>query len=347
VLGTGVYPRQGPPLDRGNLSAVSPSGPGVFHASAELLSFARGVTASWTPDIKYLDFWTGFPHDDHQASLRVMFSALFGGLGIRKPIAIWTVFRHHRPQFNHARYWTDRFVHVAFSGEAHHLLPDSFDLSLIMAPDDPARGIVTYLNFAANAHEFGLWPLLRRRQAPPPERRFCVAVVSNRHCDVRNRFLTRLAGRGGFDSCGRWMNNAGFLAPFDVGAFGDRLYPFLAQYQFAISFENSRQSHYLTEKLANAYAAGTVPLYWGAPEAPAWLNRQAFLQLEDESDAGMEAFVDRVETLAADRRAYAATFEQPLLVGGIPSFMRLEVIREKIEAVLRRRRPDAFSLGGD
>jgi hypothetical protein len=327
---------------------VSLGGPGVFRASAALLSFAHGVTVASEPDIHYLDFWSGFPHDDAQASLRVMFSALFGGLGIRKPIAVWTVFRQHRPQFNHARYWTDRCLHVAFSGEAHHLDPDRFDLSLIMAPDDLARGIVTYLNFAANAHEFGLWPLLRRRPAPPPAgRRVCVAVVSNRHCDVRNRFLARFGRRGGLDSCGRWMNNVGFVAPFDVDAFGDRLYPLLAQYRFAVAFENSRQTHYLTEKLANAYAAGTVPLYWGAPEAPAWLNRRAFLQLEDDSDAGLEAFIDRIEALAADHHAYAQIFEQPLLVGEIPSFMRLEVIREKIEAVLRRRRPDAFSLGGD
>lgn len=105
------------------------------------------------------------------------------------------------------------------------------------------------------------------------------------------------------------MNNAGFLAPFDVDAFGDRLYPFLAQYRFAVAFENSRRTHYLTEKLANAYAGGTVPLYWGASQAPAWLNPQAFLQLEDDSDAGMEAFIDRVEALAADRGAYDAVFE--------------------------------------
>lgn len=327
---------------------MSPGASGVFPASAELRSFARGVTASGTPEIKYLHFWTGFPHSDAEASLRVMFSALFGGLGIRKPIAVWTVFRHHHPQFNHTRYWSDRYLHVGFSGEAHHLDPDRFDLSLIMAPDDPARGVVTYLNFAANAHEFGLWSLLRGRPAPPPpppDRRLCVAVVSNRHCDVRNRFLRRLGRRDRLDSCGRWMNNVGSLAPFDVHAFGDRLYPFLAQYRFAVSFENNRQSHYLTEKLANAYAAGTVPLYWGAPEAPAWLNRQAFLQLEDDSDQGMEAFIDRVEALAADHRAYAAMFEQPLLTGEIPSCMRLDVIREKIEAVLRRRRPDAFSSG--
>jgi hypothetical protein len=35
-----------------------------------------------------------------------------------------------------------------------------------------------------------------------------------------------------------------------------------------VCFENTCQSLYLTEKLANAYAAGCVPIYWGAPEAP-------------------------------------------------------------------------------
>jgi hypothetical protein len=31
-----------------------------------------------------------------------------------------------------------------------------------------------------------------------------------------------------------------------------------------------------------------------------------------------------------------------LLPAGVPDFMRLEVIREKVESVLRRARPDAF-----
>jgi hypothetical protein len=150
--------------------------------------------------------------------------------------------------------------------------------------------------------------------------------------------MIRLNQRAKIESCGRWMNNVGFLAPG-----GDDFFPFLRQYKFMVCFENAKQSHYMTEKLANAYAAGCVPVYWGAPEAHQWLNPHAFLRLEDESDAGMDALIDRMIALDRDDRAYAALFAEPLLLDGIPEVMRLETLRDKVARTLRRSRPDAFA----
>jgi alpha(1,3/1,4) fucosyltransferase len=138
------------------------------------------------------------------------------------------------------------------------------------------------------------------------------------------------------------MNTTGFIAPRDEHDFGDRYYPFLQQYKFMICFENCKQSHYLTEKLANAYAAGCVPVYWGAPEARQWFNPNAFLTLEDESEAAMDALIDRMLELDMDDEAYSEVFRQPLLVDEIPPLMRLESMRERVAETLRRSRPDAF-----
>jgi len=138
------------------------------------------------------------------------------------------------------------------------------------------------------------------------------------------------------------MNTTGFVAPRDGSAFGQRYYPFLQQYKFMVCFENQQRSHYLTEKLAHAYAAGCVPVYWGAPEASHWLNPKAFLSLADESDAAMDALIDRMCALDADDTAYAALFAEPLIAGEIPTLMRIEELRAKVAATLRRTRPDAF-----
>jgi hypothetical protein len=309
----------------------------------QLRLFAEAVCAQDPPQLSYLDFWRGFPVDDGSA-IRTMFRALFGGLGLRKPVVIRSVFSNHHGRGADGAVWDgDHVVRVAFSGEAHHLDATAHDLNLIMAPDDPARNVVTYVNFAANAHEAGLWPLLAGARSLNPARKFCVAVVSNFKGDVRCRFLIRLNQRRTIDSCGAWMNNVGFLAPHDERDVGDRYLPFLQQYKFMVCFENASRSHYLTEKLANAYAAGCVPVYWGAPEARGWLNPRAFLCLEDESDAGMDALIDRILELDRNERAYAAMFAEPLLPAGIPEVMRLETLRDKIATTLRRSRPDAFA----
>ena len=235
-----------------------------------------------------------------------------------------------------------RYVQIGFSGESYFHDLQSYDLNLIMAPDDPRLNVVSYVNLATNAHEFDLWPMLARREPRRRGEKFAVAVVSNHECTTRNRFLARLNGRRRVDCCGAWMNNTGFLAPRDEQTFGDRYYPFLRQYKLMVCFENRRQSHYVTEKLVNAYAAGCIPVYRGALEAKSWFNPKAFLSLEDESDDAMDDLIERMFALDADDAAFDATYAEPLLPGGIPELMRIETMREKIGATLRRSRPDAF-----
>ena len=57
------------------------------------------------------------------------------------------------------------------------------------------------------------------------------------------------------DSGGKYKNNIG--APV-----ADKL-AFLSEGKFNIAFENSSANGYTTEKLIEAFAAGTIPLYWG------------------------------------------------------------------------------------
>ena len=68
----------------------------------------------------YRDFWRGFPGDD-SAAIRTMFRALFGGLGLRKPLLVRSVFSHHHADGGADGWGPDEVVRVAFSGEAEHL----------------------------------------------------------------------------------------------------------------------------------------------------------------------------------------------------------------------------------
>jgi hypothetical protein len=164
----------------------------MIPACEALRSFADRVCAAGVPLLRYLDFWREFTDDD-RASIRTMFRALFGGLGLRKPVAIQSVFAHHRTTAaaERATLRSERYVQVAFSGEAHHLDFADHDLNLVMAPDDPAANVVSFIGFGAYAHEYGLWPRfadlgkarLRQRAAD----RFCVAVISNPGGGAANR----------------------------------------------------------------------------------------------------------------------------------------------------------------
>ena len=40
----------------------------------------------------------------------------------------------------------------------------------------------------------------------------------------------------------------------------------LSTYYFALAFENAEYEHWVTEKMPQAIFAGTIPVYWGAPD---------------------------------------------------------------------------------
>jgi hypothetical protein len=79
----------------------------------------------------------------------------------------------------------------------------------------------------------------------------------------------------------------------------------LRTYRYALVFENQRQPGYVTEKLLDTFASGTVPLYHGAPDAAQELPGEMFVPFEDE-----EAPLDRwIRDDGLYRRARAAILQ--------------------------------------
>lgn len=59
------------------------------------------------------------------------------------------------------------------------------------------------------------------------------------------------------NSGGRYLNNIG-------RAVVDKI-QFESRHKFSICFENSSYPGYTTEKIIEAFAAKTIPIYWGNP----------------------------------------------------------------------------------
>ena len=58
----------------------------------------------------------------------------------------------------------------------------------------------------------------------------------------------------------------------------------LAQYRFALCFENSILKGWMTEKLFDCFFCGTVPVYWGAPEVLEWVPAECFIDMRQFQD---------------------------------------------------------------
>lgn len=103
---------------------------------------------------------------------------------------------------------------------------------------------------------------------------FCSFVVSNCFADdVRAIFFDKLNAYKQISSGGRFRNNIG-------GAVVDKK-AFQAEHKFTIAFENTSYDGYCTEKIMEAFAAGSIPIYWGDPNVVKDFNPESFINAHD------------------------------------------------------------------
>ena len=99
--------------------------------------------------------------------------------------------------------------------------------------------------------------------------KFCCMVVSNPNSPKRLEFFNTLSKIKQVDSGGSVLNNVG-------GRVADKA-EFIKDYKFVISFENSAQDGYTTEKIMEPILEDCIPIYWGNKLIDNDFNAKRFL----------------------------------------------------------------------
>ena len=86
----------------------------------------------------------------------------------------------------------------------------------------------------------------------------------------------------------------------------------LAPFRYSLAIENSKHDHYWTEKIADCFLAGTVPIYWGAPNIGEYFPAEAMIVLDSldpekaarviKAEATPEAYQRRLPALREAKR---------------------------------------------
>jgi hypothetical protein len=84
-------------------------------------------------------------------------------------------------------------------------------------------------------------------------------------------------------------------------------------YRFALVMENSSIDGYITEKILNAFLAGSIPIYCGSEEVFDIFNEKAFIYI-DYND--VMPGLNRIAYLESNRTAYDEMFLHPILAHG-------------------------------
>lgn len=186
----------------------------------------------------------------------------------------------------------------------------------------PDFNIVDYaigFNDIAFSDRYLRWPLYRwsispqaceeqRRRSielsPAHQRKkFCACVISNLSnrqgplaeiCDALDRDQGVTYG-------GKWRNNIG-------GRVKDKL-GLLREHKFSIAFENTAYPGYTTEKIVDAFLAGTIPVYWGDPAITRHFNAKAFVEC---TEGGVEEAVQRMKAVHESAESYEDMLKQPI-----------------------------------
>lgn len=172
---------------------------------------------------------------------------------------------------------------------------------------------------------------------------FCSFVVSNPDNPARNEAFKILSRYRPVDSGGRYMNTVG-------GPVSDKL-AFDSTHKFSLCFENGSHPGYTTEKIVEAFAARTVPIYWGDPEVARSFNPDSFI---DATGCGsFDEILPRVQELDQDDEKYLRVLREPAFQADTPSFeaeyARLEawllsIFEQPLESAWRRNRNNQGKL---
>jgi len=137
-------------------------------------------------------------------------------------------------------------------------------------------------------------------------RKFCSFVVSNRDAQsIRNDFFKKLCNYKKVESGGRYLNNIGIPNGVD-----DKI-KFESEHKFSICFENTSQPGYVTEKIIEAYAAQTVPIYWGDPTITKIFNKKSFINVNDFGT--IEEAIEYIKKIDKDKKLYLKMLKTPAL----------------------------------
>ena len=171
-------------------------------------------------------------------------------------------------------------------------------------------------------------------------RKFCSFVYSNNKADsCRKDFFQRLSRYKKVDSGGRYLNNIGGKPVKDK-------LDFQKKYKFSIAFENASSPGYVTEKLVQSFAAGTIPIYWGDPMVAREFNTKAFINCNDYNS--FDEVIERVRQIDEDDKLYLQYLSEPMCTDtqfnkaeqvrvGLDKFL-LNIFQQPYEDAFRRKR---------
>ncbi|MBQ7523671.1 MAG: hypothetical protein IJT07_04050 [Oscillospiraceae bacterium] len=135
---------------------------------------------------------------------------------------------------------------------------------------------------------------------------FCASHESEHN--LRGDFFKALCNYKKVDSIGTYLNNTGVTVSLHDGTKVANQ----KKCKFTLCFESTADRGFNTEKLVDAFASDTIPVYYGDPEIGEIFNTAAFINVADY--ASFDEAIEKIKELDQDDEKYLAMMNQPVFV---------------------------------
>lgn len=187
-----------------------------------------------------------------------------------------------------------------------------------------------------------------RKKCDPSSKKYfaCFLVSNGGYWDEafdgareRNLIFHRLSLYKFVASGGKFLNTIQKVLPRDIDNEG-----WLSNCKFTIAYENQYYPGYITEKVYQAYFAGTIPIYNAHPSVFNELNRKAMVL--DDDFSSHEEMIEYIKELDQDDKKYCKVWNQPIMSKEAKEHgevkyeieKRLEkILKEKFHPILKER----------
>ncbi len=162
------------------------------------------------------------------------------------------------------------------------------------------------------------------------DRKFCNFIYSNPDAHpLRDQFYHFLSDYKKIDSYGQHMNNMQMPASRDNEDWQGIKLEIQAKYKFTIAFENAAHDGYTTEKICDAFQAGTIPIYFGNPNVDKLFNVDSFIWIKSKDD--FSKALEKIIQIENDEEKFTEMIYCPKLLSDLEVKKRdLEVFLDSI-----------------
>ena len=167
---------------------------------------------------------------------------------------------------------------------------------------------------------------------------FC-GVVQNSTVPVRVELFEKLSAHRFVRASGGWLTNVPLeertiAYPRTDGEGYRSKVEFLSTCKFSLQVQSSNTSHFTHEKMIQAYAANTVPIFFGNDKIlEDGFNQKSFINCHDYTS--IDEVVERIKIVDQNDELFASMIEEPVFLNNqLPYYFNPDYLNSFIERVL-------------